>query len=67
MGRTTEAARSCEAFVAGIRRITLITSGIISLCAYDFSLGIRQTSLKASFFLPSVPLKHRIALAIEIP
>ena len=34
MGRTAEAARSLEAFVAGIRRITLITSKLISLCDF---------------------------------
>ena len=34
MGRTTKATHSHEAFVAGIRRITLITSEIISLCTY---------------------------------
>ena len=36
MGRTAEAARSLQAFVAGIRMITMITSEIVSLCAYDF-------------------------------
>ena len=36
MGRTAEAARSLEAFVAGIRRITLITSEIFFLYEYDF-------------------------------
>ena len=50
--RTTEAARSLEAFVAGIRSITWITSEIISL---SFHLFLYK------------PLKNQIALAMEIP